>query len=213
MKKLIIAGGRDFENYAMLCNRVDKLLNGNPNVEIVCGLAKGADLLGKRYALSRKLSIAEFPANWKRHGKSAGYIRNDQMAQYSDVLIAFWDGKSKGTKHMIDLAYKRNLEVHVIRYSPPITPVVVNKYKDDYDIYIGRGSYWGNPYEISEDVSRDEVIEKYKEHLRGLYRNDKDKFLYELGNLSGKRLGCFCKPKDCHGDFITEVFNKMFIQG
>ncbi|WPH64848.1 hypothetical protein [Vibrio phage vB_VpaP_SJSY21] len=213
MKKVIVAGGRDFSNYMLLCSKLDKYLGGNSNVEIVCGLAKGADLLGKRYALSRKLSIAEFPANWERYGKSAGYIRNDKMAQHSDVLIAFWDGKSKGTKHMIDLAYKRNLEVHIIRYKKEVIPTVVNKYKEDYDIYIGRGSFWGNPFPIDEDSPREDVIRRYRDHLRGLYRDDKSKFLNELMKLNGKKLGCFCKPQPCHGDVIVEIFSKLFMEG
>ncbi|AUG88509.1 hypothetical protein PQC39_gp145 [Vibrio phage Vp_R1] len=211
MKKVIIAGGRDFINYRLLCAKVDKYRKGS-EVEIVCGLAKGADILGKRYALSHKLSVAEFPANWQRHGKSAGYIRNDQMAQYSDVLLAFWDGKSKGTKHMIDLAYKRGLEVHVFRYKREVLPTVVNKYKEDYDIYIGRGSFWGNPYPIDEDNPRGSTIERYRDHLRDLYRKDKVTFMNELIKLNGKKLGCFCKPQPCHGDVIVDVFSKMFME-
>ena len=88
-------------------------------------------------------------------------------------------------------------------------PVVVNKYKEDYDVYIGRGSYWGNPFPINESIgdTREVVIQKYKEHIRGLYRQDSAMFLDELGKLTGKKLGCFCKPKPCHGDVIVEVWD------
>jgi hypothetical protein len=111
--KVIIAGSRNFNDYNLLKTSCDNLLTQFTNIEIVSGTARGADKLGERYAREKGYDIKEFPANWNL-GKSAGYIRNDEMAQYSDMLIAFWDGTSKGTKHMIDLANKRSLKVVVI---------------------------------------------------------------------------------------------------
>ena len=61
-------------------------------------------------------SVKEFPAQWNEFGKRAGYIRNEEMAKYADACVAFWDGESKGTKHMIDLANKHKIEVRVIKY-------------------------------------------------------------------------------------------------
>lgn len=89
------------------------------------------------------------------------------------------------------------------------TPVVVNKYKESYDVYIGRGSYWGNPFPINADIgdTREVVIERYRTHLRQLYRKDSTLFMSELSKLSGCRLGCFCNPQACHGDVIAEVYN------
>lgn len=102
--RVIIAGGRDFDDYSMLCDFSDKVLRRKvvDGIEIVCGMAKGADALGERYAKERGYSIQYFPADWKLYGKQAGYIRNKQMGDYADALIAFWDGHSHGTKHMID---------------------------------------------------------------------------------------------------------------
>ncbi|CAM0109666.1 unknown function [Vibrio phage 166E36-1] len=90
-------------------------------------------------------------------------------------------------------------------------PITVNKYKEPYDVYIGRGSYWGNPFPINEisGDTREVVIERYREHLRGLYSKDKGLFMSELNKLYGCRLGCFCKPKACHGDVIVEVYEKL----
>ena len=79
-------------------------------------MASGADSLAIKYAEEKGYKVKEFPADWDWHGKSAGYIRNKQMAQYATHLIAFWDGYSKGTKHMIDLARKEGLKVRVIMY-------------------------------------------------------------------------------------------------
>lgn len=92
-----------------------------------------------------------------------------------------------------------------------ISPTVVNKYKEPFDVYIGRGSYWGNPFPIDESKgdTREVVIAKCYEHYRNLYRQDPQRFIIELKALSGKRLGCFCKPKACHGDIIVIIFNKL----
>ena len=114
--KIIIAGGRDFDNYDLLCQKVDKILSRQSEIEIVSGTAKGADKLGERYATERGYPIKRFPADWGQYEKRAGYIRNEDMAEYSDALIAFWNNKSKGTKHMIDIAKQEGLLVRIIIY-------------------------------------------------------------------------------------------------
>lgn len=81
---------------------------------------------------------------------------------------------------------------------------VVNKYKEEYDVYIGRGSRWGNPYAIGEHGTRDEVIETYRHFLWKQIRSG-DVTIEDLLELDGKRLGCFCKPQACHGDVIAKA--------
>ena len=95
--KVIIAGGRDFDNYEMMCQE----LEGIDITEVVCGEARGADSLGKRWAQEHNIPVKSFPADWDAYGNYAGIRRNHDMAQYADYLVAFWDGKSKGTKDMI----------------------------------------------------------------------------------------------------------------
>lgn len=114
--KLIIAGGRDFEDYQSLCSNCDHLLQYYSNIEIVSGTAGGADRLGEKYAKDRGHKLKQFPADWGQFGKAAGHIRNSQMADYSTHLIAFWNGKSKGTGDMISKARKQDLKVRVINY-------------------------------------------------------------------------------------------------
>jgi hypothetical protein len=114
--KVIIAGGRDFDNYDLLREKCDNILQNQDEVIIISGGAKGADLLGERYAKERGYSTEVFPARWEEHGKKAGPIRNQEMAINSNALIAFWDGKSKGTKHMIDIATDKGLLVRIIKY-------------------------------------------------------------------------------------------------
>lgn len=111
--RVIVAGSRGFNDYQKLCKTLDHLLcRYQPSeVEIVSGGARGADTLGERYAKEKGCSLKIFPAEWDKFGKSAGYRRNVQMAEYSNGCVVFWDGKSKGAKHMIDIAekYKLNL--------------------------------------------------------------------------------------------------------
>lgn len=112
--KVIIAGSRDFNDYKLLKEKCDLILSDYNDIEIVSGLARGADKLGERYARENKYLIKPFPADWNKYGISAGYIRNEEMAKYGDFLIAFWDTKSSGTKHMIDLAKQYGLKRMVI---------------------------------------------------------------------------------------------------
>ena len=114
--KVIIAGGRDFNDYAKLVQTCTKAMLEFEAFEVVSGGANGADKLGERFAKEWEYPIKRFPADWEKYGKSAGYIRNEEMAKYANALIAFWDGGSKGTKHMIDLAHKHGLKVIVVNY-------------------------------------------------------------------------------------------------
>lgn len=114
MFKVIIAGSRSFQNYSLLKEYADfKLSQICDSIEIVSGGARGADTLGERYAKENGYSIKVFLADWEQFGKAAGYMRNVQMAEYADALLAFWDGKSRGTMHMIQIANNYGLKVGV----------------------------------------------------------------------------------------------------
>ncbi len=118
MFRLIVAGGRDFNNYNGLAASLDYLLkNINDEIQIVSGMARGADRLGERYAQENGYKIIYFPADWDTDGKSAGFKRNVKMAEFADALVAFWDGKSAGTRHMIETAKEKGLDVRVKRYN------------------------------------------------------------------------------------------------
>lgn len=113
--KVIVAGGRDFNNYKLLEEKLDFYFQ-NITPVIICGEARGADTLGRKYAEKHGLEVISFPAQWERYGKSAGFKRNEQMSQYADACIAFWDGKSKGTQHMIETMRKKRKIVRVVQY-------------------------------------------------------------------------------------------------
>ena len=104
--KVIVAGGRDFNNYQMVCDALKDL----DITEIVCGRARGADTLGEQYGKEFDKPIKYFNPDWENQGRAAGIIRNHQMGDYADYLVAFWDGKSRGTKDMIE--YMRSIGKH-----------------------------------------------------------------------------------------------------
>ena len=119
--RVIIAGGRDFENYEYMCEILNDLFYNSTNFEkrdikIISGMAKGADTLAIRYADEHNLTKILFPANWKSYPRIAGFLRNEDMLSIATHLITFWDGKSSGTKHMIDIAQEKGIPIWVFNY-------------------------------------------------------------------------------------------------
>lgn len=118
--RMIVCGGRDFSYTDYLFTKLDSLLQDYSNVTLVAGAARGADKLAERYAEKRNIPIKVFPADWANKGPGAGYARNAEMLKYAQeayaVVVAFWNGESHGTKHMIDLATKAGVDVHIYPY-------------------------------------------------------------------------------------------------
>lgn len=117
--KLIVAGGRDFDDYSLLCQVLRDQIEAYPDdweISIVSGMARGTDSMAVAFAREHGAQLYEFPANWETHGKVAGFIRNQHMAEFGDLLIAFWDGSSRGTAHMIKSMEKLNKPTTVIHY-------------------------------------------------------------------------------------------------
>jgi hypothetical protein len=121
--RLIIAGGREFKDYDLLCDEASYFIvenvGFNEEVVILSGLARGADKLGVEFAKECEYTLECYPADWHKWGyfdRGAGLKRNKVMATKADSLIAFWDGKSRGTMHMIDTAHEKGLEVKVVMY-------------------------------------------------------------------------------------------------
>lgn len=125
--RIIIAGSRTFNDYSFLADKLNVVISEfdgfeHQQIKFISGMARGADTLGERYANSNKYEVVRLPADWNTYGKRAGYRRNAEMAKYAveekcGVLVAFWDGKSRGTKHMIELARNYGLKVYVYEYA------------------------------------------------------------------------------------------------
>lgn len=117
--RVIVAGGRNFQDEVLMRNKLDFYLDEvskTHEIRIVCGKARGADILGAQYALDHNYAVDMYPADWNKFGKSAGYKRNVIMANNADALVAFWDSESLGTKHMIDVAKAKGLDIRVVYY-------------------------------------------------------------------------------------------------
>ena len=119
--KVIVAGGRDFNDYKLLKETLDNFQQEYGNItEVVSGTAKGADKLGEQYANENNISIKRFVPDWEGLGKKAGHVRNKKMGDYAKehngMLVAFWDKQSKGTKGMIDYSTKIGLKSVVVYY-------------------------------------------------------------------------------------------------
>ena len=115
--RLIVAGGRDFADKALFLQTMQQVEQelAEYSVSLVSGMAKGADLMGYQFAEEYGITCYKFPADWSM-GKQAGYVRNTEMANFSDGLVAFWDGESRGTKHMIETMQNMGKQVFIVRY-------------------------------------------------------------------------------------------------
>lgn len=114
---VIIAGCRTFNDYELLKREVESFAGPLlSKVTVVSGHASGADKLGERFAEEHGLPVIIKPADWATYGRAAGPKRNEEMARISSALVAFWDGKSRGTKSMIELARKHGLRVKVVKF-------------------------------------------------------------------------------------------------
>jgi len=112
--KLAIIGSRTFNDYDVLCDNLESMIN--TTTLVVSGAAKGADSMGERWAKDNGIKTLIFPAEWDKYGKRAGYIRNEDIIKNCEFCVAFWDGVSKGTMHSVSLCKKYNKPYKIIKY-------------------------------------------------------------------------------------------------
>lgn len=124
---IIVCGSRVYDNYDKFCSSLERFLSKYDSADIISGGARGVDTMAIRYANLHNIPLHVFNANWNVYGKSAGYIRNAEMLEFArnngnPIVLAFWDGKSKGTAHMIKIATKKNV---------PVKTVIINEENSD----------------------------------------------------------------------------------
>jgi hypothetical protein len=119
--RLIVAGSRRITSYQVVSRAIDRVRQSHEVTEIVCGDARGVDSLGRRYAQEHGIRCVTFKPDWDKHGKSAGYLRNAEMGDYADGVLAVWDGVSRGTAHMI--GYMRNKQKYVAIWKHIVRPL------------------------------------------------------------------------------------------
>jgi len=188
--KILIAYPQEFNCYSKFERKVKNILLNIKPSEILY-------LNDNRKFIDSFLSINMDGILMRKVLSPLEYINNITHA------IIFDDGKSFNDDIYI-IKNKKEIAIRVIK--TPITYVINKKYCPDYDVYIGRGSGWGNPYAIGVDGDRDEVINKFKYDFdRGLL--GEPNFKEKLLSLSGKRLACHCSPLPCHGDIYADYLN------
>lgn len=126
MRKVVIAGSRDFDNYNELKRIIDSL-NLSPEDEIVSGTAKGSDSLGELYGENNNIKVVRYPAEWDKYGKVAGFKRNAQMADYATEGVIFWDGRSRGSQNMIYQLGKMNKPFRIALFTTVDGAKIVTK--------------------------------------------------------------------------------------
>lgn len=109
--KVIIAGSRNINDYGLVVQAVTR--SGYTITEVVSGCATGVDRLGEQWARANDIPIKEMPADWNRYGNSAGPQRNKAMAEYADAAIVVWDGKSRGSRNMIENMIRRKKPYYI----------------------------------------------------------------------------------------------------
>lgn len=109
--KVIIAGSRNIDDYKLVVDTISK--SGYNITEVVSGTAVGVDRLGEQWARANDVPVKEMPADWMRHGNSAGPQRNRAMAEYADAAIIIWDGQSRGTRNMIENMIRRKKPYYI----------------------------------------------------------------------------------------------------
>jgi hypothetical protein len=210
MKRFLIAGSRTFNNYFIVYRYLKKYI---PQSAIICnGGANGADQLAAVYAERNGHVYEAYPAQQERFGSNAWHIRNVQMVKQVDHAIFFWDGKSPSTAELITLLRKRNIEPIIVSITDddiikPHPGKVVNIHRDNYDVYIGRGngSFFGNPFPITERYDREAVVAMFTDYVLKT-----PSVLSKLHTLKDKVLGCFCAPNLCHGDMIVWMLEHAY---
>lgn len=117
--RIIVAGSRGITDRGLIADEMASLETPHcARPTLLTGMARGPDRIAHAIATLRNWTIEEFPADWNHFGKSAGFRRNVQMAERATHLLAFWDGRSRGTLHMIQTAIEHDLRVHVIGTKP-----------------------------------------------------------------------------------------------
>ena len=114
--KLAVVGSRDFNDYELLKSKLDTIHNRKPITLIVSGGAKGADSLSERWAKENNIETLIFIPDWNKHGKKAGFLRNEDIIKNSDAVIAFWNGESRGTLSSINLAKKYEKSCLIVKF-------------------------------------------------------------------------------------------------
>lgn len=191
---LLVALSEGFALPTLFVEKLDKIMGSLTDIEAVLV----QDDLG---IAAEYFKMRQIPA---RSERVSTRLVSKRVVEACTHVVVFWGGHD-----LTDIVYFSRLLKKNLRVIPLRITTVCNQTKEEFDISIGRGGPWGNPFKIShgpEGFSREEVIRKYKEYFEEEILSDPEKHAALL-SLRGYRLGCFCKPQACHGDIIAAYLN------
>ncbi|MDY6915880.1 MAG: SLOG family protein [Candidatus Cloacimonadota bacterium] len=109
--KLAVIGSKKFNNFQLLTSEIEK---ENNLTKIISGAAPGTDSLARRYAIQNNIPLLEFPPDYAKNGAEAKHVRDRQIVDHSEKVLAFWDGVCQGTKYTMNYARQQNVPVRVV---------------------------------------------------------------------------------------------------
>ncbi|WP_122336095.1 DUF4326 domain-containing protein [Pseudomonas coronafaciens] len=190
--KVLIAYPVDFLSYSKFERKVDKIISSLEKVELifVCDENKFIE----KYSQSRGVQSTPFDSD-------------KEAIEDVTHAILFQDEERNCFFVLYNELQNRKIPTRVINLK--ITKVSNKDLGDSYDVYIGRGTLWGNPYQMGKEGTRDEVIAKFAYDFEKRFLKLPEKFDENIEKLRGKTLGCHCKPAACHGDVIASYLNSQ----
>ncbi|MBS7469559.1 DUF4326 domain-containing protein [Pseudomonas syringae] len=190
--KVLIAYPIDFLSYSKFERKVDKIIGCLEKVELIYVADENGFI--EQYSASKGLKATPFEAD------------NEALKEATHAIL-FQDEERNCFFILYNELQDRKIPTRVINLK--ITKVSNKDNGDSYDIYIGRGTLWGNPYQMGKEGTRDEVIAKFAYDFEKRFLKLPEKFDENIEKLRGKTLGCHCKPAACHGDVIANYLNSQ----
>ncbi len=209
MARYIICGDEQFNNYYFVFYYLSRLLSQAKNLCLMNRGTPGADLLSEVYAHMENINFERYAV--KDNTPYNRKMRDLDLVKKATNIIAFTNGDDPEINLLLQRCSRKGISPITIPYKEtdivkPHPTMVFNKHKQDkFDVYIGRGSEFGNPFEMSEKMKRMQVIAAYTHYIL------KDKqLLKKMLSLKGKTLGCYCAPQLCHGDMIVWMIENVY---
>ncbi|AZD91064.1 MULTISPECIES: DUF4326 domain-containing protein [Pseudomonas] len=190
--KVLIAYPGDFLSYQKFERKVAKIIGSLEKVELICMSDENGFI--ERFATENDLKLKV-------------YALEVELVQNATHAVLFQDEERNCFFALFNELLDREIPIRKVNLK--ITKVSNKDLGESYDVYIGRGTLWGNPYQMGKEGTRDEVIEKFSYDFEKRFLKFSEKFDENIEKLRGKTLGCHCKPAPCHGDIIAKYLNSQ----
>ena len=190
--KVLIAYPIDFLSYSKFERKVDKIISSLEKVELI--FVSDENRFIEKYSQSKGFPAIPFSSD------------KEALKEVTHAIL-FQDEERNCFFILDNELREKEIPTRIINLK--ITKVSNKDNGDSYDVYIGRGTLWGNPYQMGKEGTRDEVIAKFAYDFEKRFLKLPEKFDENIEKLRGKTLGCHCKPAACHGDVIANYLNSQ----